>query len=63
MKLRYSITVDVDNTDIETLSEAINQYQFCMKYQTDKSFIRDLLDDIDTDNRNIDVEITSIEEI
>lgn len=58
MKLRYTITLDLDTTDISTLDEAINQYNFCMRYQDVENFISDLIS-----NNKIDVEVTGIEEL
>ena len=58
MKLRYTIDIDIDTDDIEDLGEAENQFNFCLKHQSEKDFVIDLIND-----KHSDVEVMSIEEV
>ena len=58
IKLRYTIDVDIATNDVDTFSEAESQFLFCLKHQSEKDFVIELIND-----KYSDVEVMSIEEV
>ena len=58
MKLRYTIDINITTNDIKSLNEAENQFHFCLKYQSEKDFVAELIND-----KYSNVEVMNIEEV